>query len=301
MKTITTQEELDVLKEVAAGEEVEITAALQLRADLKVFGFLRMVSTLDLSLGFRVEARGSSRVEARGSSRVEAWDSSRVEAWGSSRVEAWDSSRVEAWGSSSVEAWDSSRVVARDSSSVVARGSSRVEALGDAFVRIVSAAVKVVLNATAIAAVSASLKVKIKKAAHATICKLPELDWFDANGVKKAKTITLYKRVSAAFKTQEGTERETCWPVGATLDHPAWNPTAEECGVGKFHACSRPFFCDEFRNTPGDVYIAIRVAAADLYEWKNPKYPHKIAFRRGKVLYQCDIDGERIGKGAGKK
>jgi len=277
MRTITTQEELDALKEVADGEEVEITAALQLRADLKVFGFLRMVATLDLSLGFRVEARGSSRVEARGSSRVVAWDSSRVEARGSSSV------------------------VARGSSSVVALDSSSVEAFGEAFVRILSDAVKVVLNATAIAAVAASLKVRIKKSAHAIICKLPELNWFDANGVKKAKAITLYKRVSADFKTQEGTKRETLFTVGAALEHPAWNPTTEECGAGKFHACSRPYFCDKFRSTSSDVYIAIRVAAADLYEWKNPQYPHKIAFRRGKVLYQCDIDGKKIGKGAGRK
>ena len=33
----------------------------------------------------------------------------------------------------------------------------------------------------------------------------------------------------------------------------------------------------------------------DLHEWKkNPKYPHKIAFRSGTVLYECDRLGREI-------
>src|SRR3990167_2255941 len=65
-----------------------------------------------------------------------------------------------------------------------------------------------------------------------------------------------------------------------------------ECGEGKFHACSRPYFCDEFRNNNGDKYIAIEIKKDDLYAWPNPVYPHKIAFREGKVLYECDKFGK---------
>jgi hypothetical protein len=72
---------------------------------------------------------------------------------------------------------------------------------------------------------------------------------------------------------------------------PKWDPTSQECGEGKFHACSRTFFCDEFRSERGDRYVAIEVAVADLHAWKNPTYPHKIAFRTGRVLHECDRYG----------
>jgi hypothetical protein len=40
------------------------------------------------------------------------------------------------------------------------------------------------------------------------------------------------------------------------------------------------------------AYIAIRVALVDLYEWPNAEYKHKIAFREGTVLYECDRFGK---------
>ena len=101
--------------------------------------------------------------------------------------------------------------------------------------------------------------------------------------VKKDKVI-LYKRVSKKLKTQEGTDHETYWGIGKTLTHPAWNPTEQECGAGKFHACARPHWCDIFRSTKGDKYIAIQIKVEDLFEWKSPSYPQKIGFRKGKVL-----------------
>jgi hypothetical protein len=78
------------------------------------------------------------------------------------------------------------------------------------------------------------------------------------------------------------------------VTHPAWNPTLSECGEGKFHACSRPYFADEFRSIMNDKYIAIKIKIDDLYEWENPEYPHKIAFREGTVLYECDKYGRKI-------
>lgn len=105
----------------------------------------------------------------------------------------------------------------------------------------------------------------------------------------------LYKRVSADFKTQENTENETLWAVGSTVTHLAWNPKSQECGESKFHACSRPYFCDEFRNLKDDRYIAVEIALEDLHEWTDlPQYPHKIAFRSGKVLYECDRIGKQV-------
>ena len=117
--------------------------------------------------------------------------------------------------------------------------------------------------------------------------------WFENEGIVDEEKVILFKRVSFDFKTQEGKRNETSWNIGSTLEHPAWNPSKEECGEGKFHACSYPYFCDEFRDKKDDVYIAIQIEKKDLYAWQNPSYPHKIAFRKGTVLYKCDKYGKK--------
>jgi hypothetical protein len=118
--------------------------------------------------------------------------------------------------------------------------------------------------------------------------------WLESQGIKSNKTIILFKRVSHDFKTQENTENETLWTAGTTLTHQTWSPKEKECNGGKFHACSRPYFCDEFRSNKFDRYIAIEAAKTDLYAWPNPTYPHKIAVRKCKVLYECDKFGRKI-------
>ena len=57
-----------------------------------------------------------------------------------------------------------------------------------------------------------------------------------------------------------------------------------------------PTLCDEFRSKAGDKYIAIKVNITDLYAWSadNVKYPHKIAFRKGEVLCECDKFGKKM-------
>jgi len=110
----------------------------------------------------------------------------------------------------------------------------------------------------------------------------------------KYGSVILYKRVSKDFKTQEGTKNETIWSIGTALEHPAWKPDIEECGEGKYHACSRAKFCDEFRDKSGDRYIKIEVRIEDMYAWENPIYPSKIAFRKGIVLGECNKDGIQI-------
>jgi hypothetical protein len=100
--------------------------------------------------------------------------------------------------------------------------------------------------------------------------------------------------VSSDWKTQEGEKNETVWLVGSVMSHPSWNPSEEECGEGKFHACSRAYFCDEFRDKPNDRYIAIEVDPSDMFTWSEPSYPHKAAFKAGKVLYECDRYGKKI-------
>jgi hypothetical protein len=108
-------------------------------------------------------------------------------------------------------------------------------------------------------------------------------------------TVTLYKRVSSLYKTQENTKNETTWTPKTALIHPAWNPSKTECGEGKFHACAKPSWCDVFRSNKTDKYIAVEIAIEDLYEWKNkPSYPQKIGFRAGRVLGEVNRKGEFI-------
>ena len=156
-----------------------------------------------------------------------------------------------------------------------------------------------VLLGFAVAWIFNKLSKPIKKSATAQIIIVESkdtlTDWINNNPVEiNEERFILYKRVSADFKTQENTINETVWTVGQTITHPNWKPETDECGQNKFHACSRPTFCNEFRKTEGDRYIAIQVKREDLFAWKNPQYPFKIAFRTGTVLYECDEDGNKI-------
>ena len=119
-------------------------------------------------------------------------------------------------------------------------------------------------------------------------------NWLDNNGIEDKKTVIIFKKVSHDFKTQEKTKNETIWEVGTEVIHHDWKPESGECGEGKFHACSRPYFCDEFRGEKGDRYIALEVEKKDMHAWDNPSYPNKIAFRKCKVLYQCNKLGKKI-------
>lgn len=192
---------------------------------------------------------------------------------GNSHVVAWENSHVEAWGNSHVEA----------------RGNVAVHLQSD-FAIIVLFAFAVCFQLT---------RGKItKKSKTATIIKPKQNTgtngWLEAHGIEPKAVVTVYKRVSKDFKTQEGTPNETTWEIGSVVTHEAWNPKSSECGEGKFHACGAPYFCDEFRNNPDDRYIAVEVNKKDLYAWPNPTFPHKIAFRQGTVLHECNIRGEKI-------
>ncbi len=226
-------------------------------------------------------------IEICGNSSVTAYGNSSVTAYGNSSVTAYGNSSVTAYGNSSVTACGNSSVTAYDNSSVRAYGNSSVTAY----------------DCNAIYRCSTESKIKIISK-WAKILEIPKYkwttkEWLQRHGIAiKLNNVILFKRVSSEYKTQEGTLNETFWEMGKTLTHPRWSPKDNECGEGKYHAVAAPFFADEFRNTKGDRYIAIKIDIKDLYVWPNPSYPHKIAFRKGKVLYDCDINGNKIEKKA---
>ncbi len=260
---ITTQAELDALIEISVDQELTIESSVTLRLNkmVEVNGKLKILSKIECS-----------RLEGR---------------------------YFRAWGNSSVEARENSSVVARGNSSVVARENSSVVAWENSSVKIVERAFRGIVTLFAFAAVWVPIELRNpkihKKADTATIITYSLLPYLERNGVEiKDGKVVLYKRVSSDFKTQEETKDETLWLPGTTVVHPNWGNLNKECGEGKYHACSRPYFCDEFRSKKDDRYVAIEVKVADLHEWKdNPQYPYKIAFRECIVLYECNKMGTK--------
>ena len=253
-------------------------------------------STVEALGNSTVKAWGNSTVEALGNSTVKALDNSTVKAWDNSTVKAWDNSTVKALGNSTVKAWGNSTVEAWGNSTVKALGNSTVEAFMTACVHLMSPGVQVALFGFAVAFQMVEAIIK-KNSKTATIIK-PKYKkgvegWFEKNAIESKTKVILYKRVSKEFKTQEGKPQETNWKLKSIITHTNWKPKDDECGEGKFHACSTPYFCDEFRSDPNDRYIAIEISKKDIYAWENPEYPHKIAFRKGKVLYEVDHLGRK--------
>jgi hypothetical protein len=189
-----------------------------------------------------------------------------------------------------VVAWENSSVEARDNSSVVAWDNSCIRNFSDtASILLWGFCVCYIINILKFKVVRKSKTSTIIK----PITKKGLASWITKYGLN-SKKIILYKRVSNEFKTQEKTENETMWNIGTSIEHKNWNPKNQECGEGKFHACPHPYFCDEFRKIKNDKYIAIEIKKEDLYLWPdNPEYPNKIAFRKGKVLYECNNLGRR--------
>ena len=268
--------------------EIKITTQAELDALPDSFSEYTIISIRAKVRIIINKARGNSSVVARGNSSVVAWENSSVVAWGNSSVVA--------WGNSSVEAWENSSVEARGNSSVVAWGNSSVVARGNVACWLYHYA-NAVLNGWSVAfklSVSAIVEIKSTNAVVQDRSDGKREPYLEREGVEELDgLVTLFKKVSADYKTQENTDNETKWPIGATVTHPNWEPNKSECGAGKFHACSRPYFCDEFRNEKGDRYIAIQIKVADLYEWPGEQsYPHKIAFREGLVIGECDRFGK---------
>ena len=261
------------------------------------------------------KARGNSSVEAWGNSSVVAWDDSSVVARDNSSVVAWDNSSVvagdnsiveardnsivEARDNSSVVAWDNSSVEARDNSSVEARGNSSVVAWGNVCIHGLSNFVTITLFAFAVCYKLAKFKVQ-KKSKTCTVIipiyKKGTSAWLEREGIKSSgNKAILYKKVSKKFETQEDNNNKTLYKIGTIVEIKNWKPENDECGENKLHACSRPYFADEFRNNKGDRYIAIEVNIKDLYVWDNkPQFPHKVAFRKCKVLYEVDKFGHKL-------
>ena len=214
-----------------------------------------------------------------------------------SSAELRENSRAVLLGNSRAVLRENSSAELRENSRAVLWGNSRAELWGNSISYAYNIDVSVTLYMFAVCFLLAKAKViKKSKTCHVITPKSKPGNngWLENHAIKPTKNVVLFKRVSKDFKTQEGTTNETLWSVGSMVECKDWNPKEKECGKGKFHACAKPYLADEFRSNKGDKYIAIKIDKADLYSWSKPAYPHKIAFRKGKVLYECDRYGERV-------
>ena len=259
MKTriIKDQKEFDTIQMVKADEEIIFEAEeIEINCKLEVWGILKLTGKIKSS-----------------------WNNQYIEAMGNSTP------HIEAWGNSTpyIEAWENS--------------TPHIVAMGNSTIHGINLNINATLNlfGFSVGIIPFNLKLKIKKSKQSIIQRVKPQEWFERNGISKKEKVILYKRVSKDFKTQENMSNETSWILGSIVEHANWNPINSECGEGKFHACSRPYFCDEFRKMTDDRYIAVQINRKDLFEWENsPSYPHKIGFRKGIVLYECDHYGNKI-------
>jgi hypothetical protein len=213
---------------------------------------------------FTITDTGSSRVEAMDSSHVEAWDSSHVEAWGSSHVVARDSSHVVAWGSSHVEAWGSSHVVAGGSSHVVA-GSH----------------VPIQKHHRHVGTIEGGVLIELPNPETQT----PD-EWAAYQGVKVSDGhVVLFKAVDDRW--HPWLTKEVCYEPGTTVVAEDF-ADGRRCGGG-LHFGVTPAHARMYHQQ-ATRFVACRVKLDGLVPLDD-----KAKARSCEVLYEVDIDGQRIG------
>ena len=269
-------------------------------------------STITLYDRSKCDAYNKSHVITFADNIVKLFDASSGYIRGKSIVYAYHNSNVNAMDESTVFAFNISTVIAHNSSTIYANDYSRVKSNGiyvtiiaydDSFVQTYNHKSinmhhnTIVCDYTTIGHTSIKLHgnsiMQTYKIAFADLAQ-----WIKYNNATLIGQdyILLYKKVSNDYKTQENTTNETSWLPGTTVEMPMyqWNPAHRECGAGKFHACAYPIACNHYRDEKNDKYVAISVNINDIYVWTPPSYPKKIAFRKGTVLHECDITGNKI-------
>ena len=314
---VKNQAELDKIRVVNSDEILIIKSELELILNFKIEIFGTLINQTKLFCNYLqdkiLKCQRNSTIENSGNATVINFGNATVRNFGNATVRNFGNATatiencdnatatIENCSNATVTIENSGNVIVRNCDNATATiensGNATVRNFGNATAIILKNISKLIFNLKdfSIGALSFGVKAEIKKSKTATLIKQKELNYFQKYNLKiKNGFCILYKRVSKDFKTQENTNNETIWKIGKTITHKNWNPTESECGEGKFHACATPYFCNEFRDNESDKYIAIKVKITDTYEWKNGNCPTKIAFREGKVLYECDVNGKKI-------
>ena len=185
------------------------------------------------------------------------------------RIEVHDSATVTAYGSAVVYAYDRATVNASGSTKVNAHGSATVNA--SRFVTILRRSPRSRVSGGQVPDLSTPL------------------GWCEYTGAATGSpgTYILYKGVDAGFRSAHG----TVYLPGTEQVARDWDGGAEECGGG-LHFCAHPAATLQF--VEAVKFVACEVALADMAAHEFPQYPNKIKARACRVLYECNVHGERI-------
>jgi hypothetical protein len=214
--------------------------------------------------------RDESSAVLRDESSAVLWDESRAVLRDESRAELWDESRaVLRYESSAVLRDESSAVLRDESSAVLARWS-----------------------------VARVLSPRARTSGAGTVINTPPIDspsrWLDYHGVPVTDgAAIIYKAVDndwhASHHIPGGTMPD--YSPGSTPLAPDFDPSPRDCGAG-LHGCASPSGCLKYHD--GTRFVAIKVKVADMGAPDPAGDTGKIRFRTGEVLYECNIDGERV-------
>ena len=202
---------------------------------------------------------------------------------GSSHVVARGSSHVVARGSSHVVAWESSHVVARESSHVVARESSHVEAWESSHVEARPYVAVHLHSARATVEGGTVIDVSALDLSDPTV-------WADYHGVEVTDGHAIvYKAVNDDLTSGRG----LAYPVGKTVKVTAKEWLADgRCGRG-LHFGPTPRHAKAY-HAGATRYLACRIPL-DAASVVTDGGTAKIKARSCEVLYEVDIDGNRVG------
>ena len=177
-------------------------------------------------------------------------------------------------GECTVRAWGRATVRAGDRATVEAGGSATVEA---------NPYVAIYLH-SAQATVSGGVLIDLTK-----LDETNTADWLAYNGLKPNDdgSLILYKAVNDALES-EYSRGQFAYNFGSTVTPARWDANSE-CGNG-IHLCPIPFNA-LLHYRRATRFLACEVQADDMrcIDWTKSKAP------AAKVLYEVDLDGNRIG------
>ncbi|MFQ5990793.1 MAG: hypothetical protein ACE5NA_00005, partial [Nitrospiraceae bacterium] len=220
---------------------------------------------------------------------VVAWDHSEVVAWDHSKVVARGRSEVVAWDHSEVVAWDHSKVDARGRSEVVARGHSKVVAWNHSKV-----------DARGHSKVDAGPCVSVRIIGHrgnvrggvAIGAVFTAEEWVERCGlVVEDDSVILYKAAGSHYKSDYNPDYR--YEIGSEVVAQDWADDGQECGGG-LHFGWSPRVASSFHSGYKHI-VACSVKVSDIATVHDEhRYPDKCRARACTVLYEVDLDGNRL-------
>jgi hypothetical protein len=287
METIKVKTQKGLDKALGEGKEVEVKNGFY--TVKQGFVILWENASAELRENASAELRGNASATLWGNARAELWGNARAELWGNASATLWENASAtlrgnasaELRGNASAELWENARAELRGNARATLRGNARATLRGNARAEAWNYSSCILLSPTA--------------KAEGNILDLSKFpltpkEWLDRYHIPiKSTFVVLYKATNDTFETRNGIK----YIPGTDVIAPDWEDINIECGNG-LHFCPRPSACKQFNENPFH-FVACKIAIKDIRVYQGaPNYPDKIRAQKCKVLYECDIDGNKI-------